>query len=206
VDCYPILQFQSIPVIHPPVDISSYSFHKSQSRQHSVISLGRFAPDKKQLEQIKLAQSMPNLDFHIVGFVNNKNYFNQCEEFVRLNQMKNVTLHPNTTHAQVIELLGRSKFFLHVLADEPFGITAVEAIAAGCIPLVHDSGGQRETVPVSELRYKDFNEIPHIISEIERKNDQEIGKIIEGLKSNVRRNFDVDVFNNNISQVIKNFL
>jgi glycosyltransferase involved in cell wall biosynthesis len=206
IDCYPNLQHESIRVIYPPVDISSYSKNKSQPRQNSIISLGRFSPDKKQLEQIKIALSLPDLDFHMVGFVNNNNYFNRCEEFVRLNQITNVTLHPNTTHSQVIELLGQSRYFLHVLADEPFGITAVEAIAAGCIPIVHDSGGQRETVPVSELRYKEFSEIPKIISRLEKKDDQEISKIMEELISNAKIKFDADVFKNKISQVIKELL
>jgi glycosyltransferase involved in cell wall biosynthesis len=205
-ECYPNLPSNEIRVIYPPVDISAYIQKKNQARQNSIISLGRFSPDKKQLEQIKIAQSMPHLEFKMIGFVNNSNYFNQCEEYIRKNQIKNVTLHPNTTHSEVIELLGQSKYFLHVLVDEPFGITAVEAIAAGCIPIVHDSGGQRETVPITELRYKDLNDIPQIVAMIEKKKDPEIARIKQELLSNAKRNFDEKVFIDGISQVLREFL
>jgi glycosyltransferase involved in cell wall biosynthesis len=205
-DCFPDLKPESIQVIYPPVDISSYTPKQSLTRQKSVISLGRFSPDKKQLGQLKIAQLLPDLDFHLVGFVNNASYFTRCEEFISANQLRNVTLHPNTSHAQVVELLARSKYFLHILEDEPFGITAVEAIAAGCIPLVHDSGGQRETVPLAELRYKQLSDIPKLISEIEQKDDQEIARIRKLLITNAKRNFDEGVFMEKISLVLRDFL
>jgi glycosyltransferase involved in cell wall biosynthesis len=205
-DFYPDLKPESTRVVYPPVNISSYAHGQSLTKQKSVISLGRFSPDKKQLEQLKIAQLLPGLDFHMVGFVNNANYFTRCEEFIRINQLKNVTLHPNTTHAEVIELLGCSKYFLHVLEDEPFGITAVEAIAAGCIPLVHDSGGQRETVPLPELRYKELSEIPEMISKTEQKDDQEITEIKGKLITNAKCNFDERVFFEKMTQVLREFL
>jgi glycogen synthase len=44
---------------------------------------------------------------------------------------------------------------MHNLRNEPFGISTVEAIAAGCVPIVHNSGGQREIVPFDDLRFND---------------------------------------------------
>jgi len=204
--CFPELESESIRVIYPPVNISSYTHKQGLTRQNSVISLGRFSPDKKQLEQIKIAQLSPGISFHLVGFVNNENYFNQCEEYIRKHQINNVTMHPNVSHAQLNELLGQSKYFLHILEDEPFGITAVEAIAAGCIPLVHDSGGQRETVPIPEFRFKELSDIPKMIFEIEQKDDQEISKMRKALVSNAKRNFDESIFIEKITQVFTEYL
>ena len=36
--------------------------------------------------------------------------------------------------------------YIHCAENEHFGITIVEAMAAGCVPIVHDSGGPREIV------------------------------------------------------------
>ena len=36
--------------------------------------------------------------------------------------------------------------YVHCAENEHFGITIVEAMAAGCVPIVHDSGGPREIV------------------------------------------------------------
>jgi glycosyltransferase involved in cell wall biosynthesis len=39
------------------------------------------------------------------------------------------------------------------MVGEHFGISIVEAMALGCIPVVHDSGGMREFVP-TQYRYR----------------------------------------------------
>ena len=44
------------------------------------------------------------------------------------------------------------------MVNEDFGLTPCEAISAGCIPLVHNSGGSIEVVPIRELRYNDCQE------------------------------------------------
>ena len=41
----------------------------------------------------------------------------------------------------------RSKVYLHPLPGEPFGISTVEAMSAGIIPVVPDIGGHTEFVP-----------------------------------------------------------
>jgi glycosyltransferase involved in cell wall biosynthesis len=51
-----------------------------------------------------------------------------------------------------------SRFFLHSTRNEPFGVSTVQAIGMGCVPVVHDSGGQREVVLADQLRYRDVTE------------------------------------------------
>jgi hypothetical protein len=46
-------------------------------------------------------------------------------------------------------------------------MTTVEAIAHGALPLVHNSGGQREIVPFADLRFEDqemFEQFDRILS------------------------------------------
>jgi len=43
--------------------------------------------------------------------------------------------------AKLVELLSRAKVFLRTLHHEPFGISIVEAMAAGCVPVVPRNGG-----------------------------------------------------------------
>jgi len=43
--------------------------------------------------------------------------------------------------------LVNSKVFLHPAPFESFGIAVADSMAAGAIPVVHDSGGSREFVP-----------------------------------------------------------
>ena len=44
-------------------------------------------------------------------------------------------------------MLLKTKVYLHTTINEHFGISIVEAMASGCIPIVHNSGGPMEFVP-----------------------------------------------------------
>ena len=46
----------------------------------------------------------------------------------------------------VKEILAKAKVYVHCAQNEHFGISIVEAMAAGCVPVVHNSGGPREIV------------------------------------------------------------
>ena len=52
----------------------------------------------------------------------------------------NVTLFPNLARPQMDELLAKARVFLHYKRNEGFGISTVEGIAKGCIPVVPDAG------------------------------------------------------------------
>jgi glycosyltransferase involved in cell wall biosynthesis len=53
----------------------------------------------------------------------------------------------NADFGMLTELVCRSKVYFHPLAGEPFGISIVEAMSAGLIPVVPDIGGYTEFVP-----------------------------------------------------------
>ena len=61
--------------------------------------------------------------------------------------------HVNAAEAELDALLGGARAYLHA-RPESFGIAVVEAIAAGCVPVVPDNSAHPETVPLAELRYR----------------------------------------------------
>jgi glycosyltransferase involved in cell wall biosynthesis len=58
-----------------------------------------------------------------------------------------VTIEINVGLARLESLMRNSKVYFHPLREEPFGISIVEAMSAGLIPVVADSGGYTEFVP-----------------------------------------------------------
>jgi len=61
------------------------------------------------------------------------------------------------------ETLARSKFYLHLMQGEHFGITIVEAMSAGCVPIVHDSGGPKEIIGDSGYLWQRKEDIPALL-------------------------------------------
>jgi alpha-1,2-mannosyltransferase len=60
---------------------------------------------------------------------------------------------PDAPHTALRALLADAAVGLHCMRDEHFGISVVEYMAAGLVPVAHDSGGPREdiVVPVAAL-------------------------------------------------------
>lgn len=190
---HPHLTKEAIPVIYPPVELGKF-YSQQNSRLEQVVTIGRFASDKRQFEQIRLAEQCPHIPFHIVGFVSNQKYFDMCRQYVRERKWRHVHLHPNASFDEMLGLLQNSRYFLHTLVNEEFGITAVQAIAAGCIPIVHDSGGQRETVPEASLRYQSLDQVPHILSNLHGMDESTQGELIGRLQAHAFAHFDQRIF------------
>ena len=193
-------RFDDMRVIYPPVDLATYRTERS-ARTDAVVTLGRFVAAKRQLDQIELARTLPHLQFHIAGFAGGGEYYRACEAFVKRHDIRNVHLHPDAPLETIVELLRTSKYFLHTLIAEPFGLTAVQAIAAGCIPIVHDSGGQRETVVLPELRYQALHEVPAMLARLDALSDDERQTIRTTLMDNAAQ-FDEACFVEQFGEVL----
>lgn len=149
-----------IYVIYPPVNIKAL-WDEKKNRAKQVISSGIFNPIKDQLSQIKIAEAFPHIKFFITGYISQKSekkYYNECLNYIARRDITNVGLIPNISQVNLKKLLKKSAYFIHTRKNEHFGISIVEAIAAGCIPLVHNSGGQKEIVPLDELRFDSIDE------------------------------------------------
>jgi len=187
----------NIQVVYPPVNITD--FENNKKKKNSITSIGRFSPAKRQLEQLEIAKDLPDIKFNIIGFAEEDNaYFLKCKKYIEENGLKNVTLHRNISYDKLIEILTSSKYFLHTLENEPFGITTVQGIAAGCIPIVPDSGGQIEIVPVRELRFEYINEVVKIVNQIEKA---DFSLQLEKLKKHIRKYSE-----NNFKENFKNIM
>jgi glycosyltransferase involved in cell wall biosynthesis len=151
-------------VLYPPCidDVEFEGFSGS-----GVVSVGSFHPQKRQIFQLKVAETFPNKEFKIIGSVSSQSYYQQCVEYKENNDIDNAELLPNASDEKLERALEESQIFLHSMKDERFGIATVEGINRGCIPIAHDSGGQREVVPWDHLRYEDLDECVNVIRSVE---------------------------------------
>lgn len=201
---YPSFHNQ-IPVIYPPIATNHIPVVPFQRRKDIICSIGRFSEEKNQLAQIRIAKRLPYLQFHLIGFSEKNNgYLDFCKDYVNKNSIKNVHFHVNISFNEKYEILKIAKFFLHPNINEPFGIATVESIFAGCLPLVHNSGGQVEIVPLKELRFDVIDDIEDLLRCINRA-DEYNNSIQKELVHHCQTSFSADVFKKKIRKHIKYF-
>lgn len=138
-------------IIYPPVDLGEFS--KKVAKEKKVITIGRYSQEKN-FEFILDVMDGIEVPFVMIGNTKTKTndtYYNNL--IIKAEQKrKNMMLLKNIERSEVIKYLLEAKLYFHA-AVETFGISVVESIAAGCIPIVPDNSAHVETVPFEELRY-----------------------------------------------------
>ena len=143
-------------ILPPPVDVDIFrnACLASNVRNDSILVISRFHPSKKIENAIHLAkllrQNEVGICMNIVGNMppDGIGYFNYLKDLVRHYGLENfVRFEVNVRFDMLLDLMRRSKVYVHPLPGEPFGISTVEGMSAGIIPAVPDIGGHTEFVP-----------------------------------------------------------
>ncbi len=146
-------------VIYPPVDVKNI---KELKKKNYILTVGRFfgyLKDKKHEVMIKAfkelseKKELKDWKFHLVGScqVGDMPYLDELKELAKGLQ---VEFHPNLSYSELVKLYGESAMYWHASGYgeeeaakmEHFGITTVEAMAGGAVPVVIGKGGQTEIV------------------------------------------------------------
>ena len=150
-------------VLYPPVPSIVFETNTEElfknPRKNLVITISRFGPGKG-LENIPYIASLTNarIKFAIIGRVHYKDTLLSLQRSVKkLGLTKRVKFFPNISKNDMKKILISAKIYLHTMVGEHFGISVVEAMAMGCIPIVHNSGGAKEFVP-AQYRYENLRD------------------------------------------------
>lgn len=146
-------------ILYPPVDINNI---KPLNKKKYILSVGRFfgyLKDKKHDTLIKVFKDIFNSgqikewSLHLVGSAStgDKKYIDQLRN---LAMNLPITFYPNLEYRELIRLYGQSSIYWHAAGYgetdptkmEHFGISTVEAMVGGCVPIVIGKGGQLEII------------------------------------------------------------
>ena len=147
-------------VIYPPIDTSQ--FHCNVKKEKIILSVGRFTSyfqTKKQevlieaWKQVRKRELFSDWTLILAGGLlsSDQEYFNSLQQQTVGTSIK---LLPNIPFNELVVLYKKASIYWHAAGFgqtdpklmEHFGITTVEAMASGCVPIVYDAGGQREIV------------------------------------------------------------
>jgi glycosyltransferase involved in cell wall biosynthesis len=164
-------------VVYPPVELTV----PAVTKQNIIVSLGRFEggswESKHQLAQVSafrefLTKVAGDWKMHLVGSCHSPQERAYLTSLQQAAEGLPVTFLVNAEREAVCTALAESKVFWHTkglsnddtehpFEAEHFGIATVEAMRAGCVPIVMASGGQKEIMQdrVHGFLCKDLNEL-----------------------------------------------
>jgi len=175
-----------ILVLSPPVDVdtiiskikieqrfdSSLSSQVNYSDENGILVICRIEPSKRIENAIYLAKILKErkikTKLNIAGSLEPfyQDYYHDLLQLIsKLDLSDTVKLHTDVSFEELIELMKKSKIFFHPREGEHFGMSIVEAMSAGLIPIVPTVGGQSEFVPV-EYQYKSLEDASQIVSQL----------------------------------------
>ncbi len=155
--------------VYPPVTAGA-SLLPWADRENAFVASGRLVADKRMdwLIQVlsEVRKRRPGIQLHLVGSEDSRCEAREFLQILRGLIHANrhwVHLHESLSREGLMELLGRTRYGIHALVNEHFGMAPAEALMAGCIPFVHNSGGQVEiTGGNSRLCYQDSEAVEKI--------------------------------------------
>ncbi len=202
-------------VVYPPVDIASI---KPLKKEKYILSVGRFFGFLKMKKHEVIIKAFIDLisnnkldgwSLNLVGSasVGDMSYI---EELKKMAKGYHINFYPNLPFKELVKLYGESSIYWHAmgyLEDDPtkmehFGITTVEAMAGGCVPVVINKGGQTEIVESgkSGFLWSSLEELQSLTLKL--INDRDLFEKMS--KNSVERSkvFSKDNFKQNITKVI----
>lgn len=182
-------------MVYPPINIAKWKADNSE-RRLGIVNVSRFSLEKKHVDMFEIVKE---LDTNLTIIGNTPNFTNEIY-LRRIQQVApiNVKFLKNIEDRQIVEQLHNAKVYLHT-SKETFGMSVVEAIAAGCIPVVPNNSAHQETVPFPELRYDSISSARQIIRDaLNGKFD----KLLPALHSHIRQ-FDEEVFHKKMEAIIE---
>lgn len=132
-------------ILYPPVDLENFC---SSEKEELVVSVGRFNPFKRFEVLIKSFVNVDDGRCVILGSALGSateaslRYVQKLRELIdELGLQDKVELLVNSPFSVLRDFLSRAKVYVHCALFEHFGISVVEGMASGCVPVVHRSGG-----------------------------------------------------------------
>jgi glycosyltransferase involved in cell wall biosynthesis len=198
---------RDIIVISPPVDIDifrnslllSAPSYTNDKRDDFILIISRIEPSKRIENAIELAKLLKEKGIGkgqiIVGSLEHRynDYYIRLKKMILdFNLTDYVTLEINASLKTLLSLIKKSKVYFHPRSGEHFGMSIVEAMSAGLIPVVPDNGGQTEFVPL-KYQYHTLEQAAQIISIAFKASDSERLMISNSVKKfstlNYKRSF-----------------
>jgi len=200
-------------VVYPPVEVADFKSRCFRSKKSgcTVVTISSFTP-KRHIDQIPyIAKHSRFAKFIVMGKADEYSLptLEKMQDLIRTLHVENrVKLLTNVPFNVFQETLSQAKIYLHVMPYDHFGISVVEGMASGCVPVVHRSGGPWLDILDAQqneygFSYTSPEEAADIIDIL--VTDENLRSEVASKALNRAKRFDQSVFKEKIVEVVEDF-
>jgi glycosyltransferase involved in cell wall biosynthesis len=207
---------KAIDVLYPPISKDFYNY-EAAAKENKIVHVARFSPLKKHefaLYVLDLVlRKRKDVMLYLIGSSSQRlsdAYISFLKKVIEIQQLgDNVKILVNADHKTVTRILKESKIFLSFQTiPESFNMTIIEAMAAGCIPIVPrcNRGAWDEILVEGKYGYgfNKFTECAEIIFQLLALNEDEFRNL--SLKAvNRAKYFSEDEFKRRFLRLLSMF-
>ena len=212
-------------IIYPPVDIDRFqnSYSKNNKKEeekiinnnnsqllqkyhNSILVISRINPNKLIENAIEIGKKLKekeNINYFNMTIAGNilphdKNYLEKLENLIANYDLKyNIKIKTDVPFDELRRIVQKSNIYLHPTPAEPFGISIVEAMSAGLVPITPNVGGNTEFVP-AKYQYRSTDHAAELISNLLNNNNN---IVIDKEKQNIS-NFSKTKYKENLKKKV----
>jgi len=204
-------------VIYPPVDTHKI---KSKRKENLILTVGRFSQLKQAKRQDVLIESFKKMfdaGYSDWRFVLAGGVEVGADEYVKELEKKvgkyPITIIKSPPYIDLIDLYGKAKIFWSAAGydineqKEPekvehFGISAVEAMVAGAVPLLFEAGGYKEIIRGGENGFL-WDKVSNLVAQTKKViNNHPLWASVSGAAKLSSEQYGYERFEKEVSQII----
>lgn len=205
-----------VKVVYPPVSI----FGRKEGKENIILSVGRFTKENNRKNQEVLIDLFSSHRDEFKGWklILAGGVLEDDEDFVENLKKKiksdQIDIFPNTSYEKLVGFYQKAKIYWHAAGygsdlqtspklAEHFGITCVEAMGAGCVPIVFSGGGLVEIIQdgVNGFTWENPKELLQKTQKMIESNES--FKMMSSAAENRAKDFSVDKFCQEIDTLIR---
>ena len=155
-------------LLYPPINMECILEEDIKGKENIILAVGRLVPDKKMSDLVQVYKKMSvtgeisNYKFVIIGNTDS-NYLDYYKTLQQEIQGYNIEIKSDLNYSELVAYYKKAKIFWHARGyqaenEDPFymehfGMTTVEAMANGCVPIVINKAGQKEIIENAKVGY-----------------------------------------------------
>ncbi|MCC2110351.1 MAG: glycosyltransferase family 4 protein, partial [Hyphomicrobiales bacterium] len=139
-DMFSAVAHDNLVLIENGVDISKFADRASREATKNLVAIGRFSfnkkPDRLLDAMVELGKSDPDFSLYLIGGEFDWTRERLTAEIAARGLEARVRLHVGASNAEIAEIISRASLFVSASVHEGFGISLIEALSAGLLPVV----------------------------------------------------------------------